>query len=161
MVRAIVGLDRSHVSSARNPYEATSSELTDLKRLIANTGDPHLMIELRLAVARTEARFNSLQEATKHMSVAGDLLERYPNQWLAGFIDLDTSTLFSLKGDLAASLSYARAAAAHAEVSGHFRTRMAALINSAHYWPAKGSTERLRANWTVLSNKRTTTHNWS
>ena len=145
VVRAMVGLTDLTFSSARVPYEATSSELTDLKRLVANTGDPHLMIELRLAVARTEARFNSLQEATKHLSVARDLLARYPNRWLAGFIDLDTSIFLSLKGELNASLKYARAAAEHAEVSGHFRTRMAALINSAHLLASQGEYRTARS----------------
>ncbi len=138
IVQANVGLTDLTFSSARKPYEATSSQLAELKRLIANTGDPHLMIELRLAVARTEARFNSLQEATKHISVAKELLDRYPNRWLAGFIELDTSVLHSLKGDLGAALIYARAAAETALSSGHFRTRMAALINGAHLLASQG-----------------------
>ena len=151
VVQATVGLTELTFSSARKPYEATSSELADLKRLIANTGDAHLMIELRLAVARTEARFNSLQEATKHISVARDLLARYPNRWLDGFIDLDSSILYSLKGDLTAALRYVRAAAEHAHVSGHFRTRIAALINSAHLLVSQGDFATARTQLDAVS----------
>ena len=83
ILRAQVDLTDLTLSSGGRPLEATSSALTDLKRLIAHTGAPHLMIELRLCVARAEARSNSLREAAKHLGTAKTLMERYPNLWLA------------------------------------------------------------------------------
>ena len=143
-VRASVELRQLAFSSSTSAFEATSSALTDLKRLVAHTGDPHLMIELRLAVARAEARSNSLQEAEKHITVARELLERYPNLWLAGYIELDMSVIYSLKGEIDASLGHVQAAAEYAEQSGHFKTKVAAAINSAHLLTSKGEHRKAR-----------------
>ncbi len=135
------------LSSGVRPLEATSSALTDLKKLVAHTGDPHLMIELRLCVARAEARSNSLREASKHLSTARTLLDGYPNLWLAASIELDESIVASLNGDTPASLAHLDHATSYSERSGHFRTRLAALINTAQFNADQGEYVKARAQF--------------
>jgi len=96
------------------------------------------MIELRLCVARSEARFGSCSEAEKHLDVARALLGDYPNLWLAGTIELDQSNIAALRGDIDRSLRHVELALELAEQSGHFRTRMAALINSSQLLGCRG-----------------------
>jgi transcriptional regulator with PAS, ATPase and Fis domain/tetratricopeptide (TPR) repeat protein len=144
-LRAQVELTDLTLSSAVRPLEATSSALTDLKRLVAHTGEAHLMIELRLCVARAEARSNSLREAEKHLSTAEALLERYPNLWLTGSIELDRAIIKSLNGDTSAALQHLQTASTYAEQSGHFRTKLAALINSAQLLADKGEDSKAQA----------------
>ena len=143
-LRALVELTDLTLSSGSRPVEATSSALTDLKRLVAHVGDPHLMIELRLCVARAEARSNSIREAAKHIATARTLLERYPNLWLAGTIELDASIISALQGDPDASLAYLERATNCAEQSGHFRTKLGAMINAAQLLADQGHHQKAR-----------------
>jgi DNA-binding NtrC family response regulator len=145
LLRAQVELVDLALSSGSRRFESTSSALTDLKRLVAHIGDPHLMVELRLCVARAEARSNSLAEASKHLSTARALLERYPNLWLAGSIELDSSIIAALSGDIDESLAYLNAAASYAEQSGHFRTKVSAMINSAQLLADLGHCAKARS----------------
>jgi hypothetical protein len=125
-------LSRQHLSSARqlsqmvrDDIELAKAELTHfslflgvepleidvlmppLRRLIARVAQPHLMVELRLCVARFEARRHSPDEAKKHLRIVASLLDSYPNLWLRGVLALDSSNVESLLGDIDASLTYA------------------------------------------------------
>ncbi|MEO5896452.1 MAG: sigma 54-interacting transcriptional regulator [Vicinamibacterales bacterium] len=97
------------------------------------------MIELRLSAARSEARFGSCGEAEKHLDIARSLLDGYPNLWLAGTIELDRSNIAALRGDIDRSLRHVEAALVYSKESGHFRTQMAALINSSQLLGSRGA----------------------
>jgi DNA-binding NtrC family response regulator len=112
--------------------------LPEIRGIVARSGCAHLMIELRLSVARSEARFGSCDEADKHLDVARSLLDGYPNLWLAGTIELDRSNIAALRGDIDRSLCHANAALRYSQESGHFRTQMASLINSAQLLGSRG-----------------------
>jgi DNA-binding NtrC family response regulator len=147
LIRAQIELTDLTLSSGTRPLESTSSAVTELKRLVAHTGDPHLMIELRLCVARAEARSNSLREAAKHLETARTLLERYPNLWLAGSIELDASVIATLSGNTDAAFECLAAASSYAEESGHLRTRISALINTAQLLGDTGHHSRARGQF--------------
>ena len=106
--------------------------LPSLRRLIAKVAQPHLLVELRLCVARYEARRHSPYEAKKHLRIVARLLESYPNLWLQGVLALDSSNVESLLGDIDASLLHAMEAMRVAKLSGHNRTRSAAAVNISH-----------------------------
>jgi DNA-binding NtrC family response regulator/tetratricopeptide (TPR) repeat protein len=145
LLRAQIGLTDLTLSSAAQSLEATSSALTDLKRLVAHAGEPHLMVELRLCVARAEARSNSLREAEKHVATAEALLERYPNLWLSGALELDRAIIKTLNGDIESALHHLQIASDYADQSGHFRTKAAALINSAQLLSDHGEAKKAQA----------------
>src|SRR5215210_1427140 len=120
------------------PLESARSMLPDIRRTIARSGCAHMMIELRLSVARSEARFGSCGEAEKHLDIACALLDRYPNLWLAGTIELDRSNIAALRGDIDRGIRHVDGALTYSDQSGHFRTRMAALINSSQLLGSRG-----------------------
>src|SRR5687768_8879366 len=121
------------------PFEAARSGFPELRRLVARIGNPHLMVQLRLCVAHREARVESIREAEKHLDTAQALLERYPNVWLSGWIELDRSAIAAMRGDLDAILWHGERALESSLVSGHFRNRVAALINTSHALAARGN----------------------
>lgn len=121
------------------PLESARSMLPEIRRAVARSGCAHLMIELRLSAARSEARFGSCGEAEKHLDIARSLLDGYPNLWLAGTIELDRSNIAALRGDIDRSLRHVDAALVYSKESGHFRTQMAALINSSHLLGSRGA----------------------
>ena len=110
--------------------------------LVARTGDPHLLVELRLCVARSEARQHSIPNARQHLKIAASLLEAYPNVWLQGLLLLDESNVAGLLGISDASLRSAEASRAVAVISGHVRTRVAAVINISHILCARGDFDK-------------------
>ena len=129
---AKVELTRFSLFLGVEPLQNEALVLPDLRRVIARAAQPHLMVELRLCVARCEARRGSLLEAKKHLKAAAQLLESCPNLWLSGVLSLDLSNVEALSGDIHASLSRARDAMRFAEQSGHERTRSAAAVNISH-----------------------------
>ncbi len=66
------------------------------------------------------------------MGAAEGLLNQYPNLWLRGRVELGYSVVASLLGDGEGALAHAKLAIASAERSGHFRTRLAGLVNLSH-----------------------------
>src|SRR5262249_8943236 len=114
------------------PLEMAFAALPQLRRTVNRAASPQLSIELRICVGRAEARRESPLEAQKHLAVAEELVGSFPNLWLEGLICLDKSTICGLMGDLESSESFAREAVRLATMSGHFRTRVAAVINLSH-----------------------------
>ena len=106
--------------------------LSDARRAVARSGDPHLMIALRLHFARVEASRHSPQESKRHLVAARDLLQRLPNMWLDGRIHLGLSIVGTLTGDLHGAIEEAQLAIQCAARSGHSRTELAGLVNLSH-----------------------------
>ena len=141
---AHVELNRFGLFSGVDSLESDAACLPELRRLIAKSGQPHLMIELRLCVARCEARRHSPNEAKKHLRLAARMLSSYPNVWLAGVLRLDESNVEALLGNLDRSLLCAQEAMDWAEQSAHYRTRMAAAVNISHLLCSLGRSEEAK-----------------
>src|SRR4051812_40605007 len=135
---ARIELTRFTLFSGIEPLQNEAIAFPGLRRLVARSAHPHLMVELRLCVARCEARRNSLVEAKKHLNAATRLMDGYPNLWLRGVLLLDFSNLEALLGDTETSLQYAKQALDCAEQSGHERTRLAAAVNLSHLLSSTG-----------------------
>ena len=135
---AHVELTRFALFSGVESLESNAASLPELRRLVAKSGKPHLMIELRLCVARWEARRHSPAEAKKHLRLAAELLATYPNLWLYGVLRLDESNVEALLGNLGESLRCAEEAMDYARRSGHLRTKLAAAVNESHLLCAYG-----------------------
>ena len=123
------------------PIDAALSRLPSIRRAIARAANPHLFVLLRIAVARAEVRRRARTEARRHHQAALNLIGDHPNVWLDGLIHVDVSAAAMVAGDLHGSLEHAQAALDSAEVSGHSRTKLAALINIAQVLAMKGETE--------------------
>jgi DNA-binding NtrC family response regulator/tetratricopeptide (TPR) repeat protein len=141
---ARIELTRFTLFSGIEPLQNEALAFPGLRRLVARSAHPHLMVELRLCVARCEARRNSLVEAKKHLNAATRLVDGYPNLWLRGVLLLDFSNLEALLGDIETSLQYAKQALDCAEQSGHERTRLAAAVNLSHLLSSKGRVDEAK-----------------
>src|SRR3954468_23416125 len=98
--------------------------LRDVRKVIARTGNPHLMVGLRLHFARVEASRHSPLESKRHLDAAHDLLETFPNVWLEGRVHLGWSIVSTLSGDLLSAANEAKLAIQCASQSGHARTKL-------------------------------------
>ena len=115
--------------------------LRDVRRVIARTGDPHLMVGLRLHYARVEASRHSPGESGRHLRAADALLQRFPNAWLQGRVHLGFCIVNTLSGDYQRAISEAELAIQCAASSGHARTELGGLINLSHAMQAIGRFE--------------------
>lgn len=106
--------------------------LADVRKVVARSGDPHLIVGLRLHFARAEASRHSPQESRRHLLAADDLLKRFPNLWLQGRVHLGLSVVDALSGDVRSSIEQAHLAIGCASKSGHSRTELGGLINLSH-----------------------------
>ncbi|MEO8074965.1 MAG: sigma 54-interacting transcriptional regulator [Acidobacteriota bacterium] len=133
-------IDVTHLSLflGVDSLETALSALPQVRKAVIRAGQPHLMAELRLCVARWEARRHSAGEAKKHLAAAGELLKGYPSVWLSGLLSITLSNVAALLGDLDDSLDFAREAMLLADQSGHSRTRAAAAINMSHVYCSRG-----------------------
>ncbi len=130
------------LASRFQPIDTALSLLSNVRRLITRAGHPHLLVLLRIAVARAEIRRRSSAEAHRHHVAAFDLISAHPNVWLEGLIEIDASAGSMVTGDLTGCLDHARNALKLSEESGHSRTRLAASINIAQALEMGGDTER-------------------
>ena len=112
--------------------------LRDVRRVIARTGDPHLMVGLRLHYARVEASRHSPGESGRHLKAANALLQGFPNAWLQGRVHLGFCIVNTLSGDYQRAIAEAELAIQCAASSGHARTELAGLINLSHARQAIG-----------------------
>jgi tetratricopeptide (TPR) repeat protein len=120
------------------PIEAMMLKVPAVRRAVHRSGCHRLAVLLRLCIARTEARRQSVDAASMHLGVADDLLLAYPNPWLQGTALIDHSVIGLLKGDLDSSVASAEQALEFALVSGHYRTLLAAHVNLSHVLALKG-----------------------
>jgi len=104
----------------------------DIARSVARSGDPHLIVGLRLCFARSDASHHNVRDARRHLSLAQSLLESHPNLWLQGRVHLGFSVVNALTGELEAAAQEAKEAIQCAADSGHVRTELAGLVNLSH-----------------------------
>src|SRR5262245_10547112 len=114
------------------PLEGALAGFGEVKRAVARSARPHHFAELHLCAARVEIRRGSLIEARRHLTAAVNHLSAVPNERILAFAHLNRCVLFIVEGDLEGALEAAADAHAAAEKSGHLRTRVAALIDTAH-----------------------------
>ena len=134
------------LTSGFQPIETALSSIAQVRRIVLRSGSPHLLTELRLCVARVEARRECFHEAQRHHEAASALLDSYPNLWLQGQLAVDRSVVAMIVGDLDNSLIFAEHAVEQANQSGHFRTRIAAAINISHFFEIRGDLEGAKRN---------------
>jgi len=134
-------------------HTATVPLLSDARKAVARSGDPHLMIALRLHFARIEASRRSPQESKRHLVAASDLLQRLPNIWLDGRIHLGLSIVGTLTGDLQGAIEEAELAIQCATRSGHSRTELAGLVNLSHAMQVMGRQNEAKHSIDVVLSK--------
>ena len=118
----------ANVSDLFGPH-STTTLTRDVSRRISSLGDTTLGMRLRLTLARAEAQRGLLEAAERHHAVVASLLLTSPNDWLEGVLKLDSSSIAYLRSDAEEAERLARSALDLSGISGHARTRSAALAN--------------------------------
>ena len=118
----------ANVADLFGPH-STTTLTRDVSRRVSSLGDPTLGMRLRLTLARAEAQRGLLEAAERHHAAVASLLLSSPNDWLEGVLKLDSSSIAYLRSDPEEAERLALSALNHSGVSGHARTRSAALAN--------------------------------
>jgi DNA-binding NtrC family response regulator len=124
--------------------ESALAALPKVRLAVSRAGDARHVTQLRIHVARAEARRGSLAEAQRHHEAAERLLQAYPNIWLKGLLEIDRCVISMLLGDNSAALSAAESASRLASESGHYHTKLAAAINKSHVLERVGDLQGAR-----------------
>ena len=116
--------------SENPPIRGVESILTDVRALTTRAGDPHLTALLHESVAKHEAQVGGLDEARRHLRIASQLLESYPNAWLEQLCALNGFCIDYLNSDLKAAERHLKRASKLADVTGALEPIVA--NNSGH-----------------------------
>jgi len=122
--------------------EIVASVLDSLSGSVEKAAAPVITTAYHLFLAEVEAKRGHLSVSRHQSQLAASLLERFPNAWLRGLLDLHESCLCYLSGDFASALRLARDALAASSRSGHQQTRVIALVDMAAAYLAVGQPAR-------------------
>jgi DNA-binding NtrC family response regulator len=141
---AAVDLARFSIDLKFERIDSALGRLPSLRKVVTRTGNPILLAQLRLYVARLEARRNNLAEAQRHLEHVRRMVGLKPNLWLEGLLEIDCSVVRMLLGDLDGSLEASQRALRLATDSGHHHTRVAAAVNTSHALERRGEFDKAR-----------------
>ncbi len=116
--------------SESQPIRAVDSIFAEVRALTTRAGDPHLTALLHESVAKHEAQVGNLDEARRHLRIARDLLESYPNAWLEQLCALNAFCIHFLNSDLREAERHLKRAGALVETTGTLESIIA--NNSGH-----------------------------
>src|SRR5215210_5550029 len=122
-----------------SPSEASEGILRDVRKHVAQLGDPFVSAALHVFVSEVEAKRGAFGTAAKHLRVARSLLDRSENIWLNGTTAIADFCVAYLSSELDTAHAHAQRALDTVSASGHARTRLAALINLGHIYVKKGN----------------------
>lgn len=77
------------ILSEREHPQVVASLLSEVRSLAIRAGEPHLTVFLHESVARQEAQIGNLDEARRHLRIAGSLLRLHPNSWLEQLCEIN------------------------------------------------------------------------
>jgi transcriptional regulator with AAA-type ATPase domain/tetratricopeptide (TPR) repeat protein len=124
-----------------SPSEASAGILREVRKHVAQLGDPFVSAALHVFVSEVEAKRGAFGTAAKHLRVARSLLDRFENIWLNGMTAIADFCVAYLSSDLDTAHAHAERALHTVRTSGHARTRLAALINLGHIYVRKGNSQ--------------------
>jgi DNA-binding NtrC family response regulator/tetratricopeptide (TPR) repeat protein len=104
--------------SESQPIRAVDSILAEIRTLTTRAGDPHLTALLHESVAKHEAQVGNLDEARRHLRIANNLLDSYPNVWFEQLCALNAFCIEFLNSDLRKAEQHLKHASKLAESTG-------------------------------------------
>ena len=116
----------------RSPGRDSPRLLSDVRKHATQLGDSNATVALHLFFSEVEAKRGALKNSRRHLKVAQELLQKYPNLWLEGLGLICEFCLAYLVGDLAEAERAAMRALRASHLSGHARTELAAVVDIAH-----------------------------
>jgi len=116
----------------RSPGKGSSRLLADVRKHAIQLGDSNATIALHLFFSEVEAKRGAITNSRRHLKVARELLQTYPNLWLEGLALICEFCLAYLVGDLVEAERAAIRALRASHLSGHARTELAAVVDIAH-----------------------------
>ena len=122
--------------------ESTVGFIKELRRNVAQLGDPHVTAALHLFVGQLETQRGLLDTGSRHLHISQSILQREPNAWLDGTAAIDAMCLAYLRSEIPQALTLADQALKIAEASGFAANRISALTNLRHLYIRLGDLDR-------------------
>ena len=122
--------------------QASAAIIHDVRRNVIRCGDPQLNAWLHVRFGQVEAKRGILSSAKRHLKVARSLVERDPNLWIEGHIELDLSAVYYVEWNFSQAIEHASAALDCSRRSGHRRTEAAACVNLGLLYGLSGAFDR-------------------
>ena len=126
--------------SESQPIRAVDSILAEIRTLTTRAGDPHLTALLHESVAKHEAQVGNLDEARRHLRIANNLLDSYPNVWFEQRCALKAFCIEFLNSDLRKAEQHLKhASRTSCRLPGHHRIdyRKQLGASTASTWPVR------------------------
>ena len=83
-----------------SPCEASAGILREVRKHVAQLGDPFVSAALHVFVSEVEAKRGAIGTAARHLRVARSLLDRFENTWLNGMTAIADFCVAYLSSDL-------------------------------------------------------------
>ena len=124
--------------------QACESLATEVRRNVIRSGEPFLFGWLHRQFAEFEARAGNSSRAFRHLEAGFQTVALNPNPWLLGSLWIVQSSVEGLNGSISDALRSARKARESSRLSGHEKTRWAALSNIGYLSIWAGDSTKLR-----------------
>ncbi len=138
--RAVAELGMLSIASDTWSTGATQALGKEVRRSVIRVGDPRLLAELHIRLARHEAMHGNVDVATRHLRVATSLLRDHPQELTQALLKTVESSVFGLASSDQRAPEAARTALAFARSSGSRYFEKLALANLAEMSLKKGNT---------------------
>src|SRR4029453_3850396 len=119
--------------------------LAEVRKSVANAGDPHLAAFLHDSVAAMEAQKGRTSEAERHLRVARSLLQLRPNTWIEQLVFINASCVSLIGCDPRRFERHATEGRRLSSMTGHANSESVMDTNDAHFALISGNFERASA----------------
>ena len=139
------------IISESQPLRVVDSIFAEVRKLTTRAGDPHIAALLHESVAKHEAQVGNLDEARRHLRIAGSLLDSYPNAWLEQLCALNAFCIEFLSSDLRKAEQHLKRASALVQTTGTLES--ITVNNSGHLQLQLGQLAKAETTLKRLANQ--------
>ena len=127
---AWIQLRQLALSADRNGLDSCAALMSQLRHNVSCAGDPNLSAAMHMVVADVDGKHGLLGKSRRHVSLARNILERYPNVWLNAWAESTLLALAILQSDVVSARLHSTRALNDARACGAHGVLRSALANS-------------------------------
>lgn len=127
---AWIQLRQLALSADRNGLDSCGALMSQLRHNVSCAGDPNLSAAMHLVVADVDGKHGLLGKSQRHVILARNILDRYPNVWLSAWAESTLLALAIVQSDLVSASLYSARALSYARTCGAHSVLRSALANS-------------------------------
>lgn len=127
---AWIQLRQLALSADRNGLDSCSALMSQVRHNVSCVGDPNLSAAMHLVVADIDGKHGLLGKSRRHVTLARNILERYPNLWLSAWAESTLLALAIVQSDAVSAGVHSTRALSDARACGAHGVLRSALANS-------------------------------